>query len=547
MICAFGYHTFVGRTAFEMDRGALSADSSTALDRPIHEAAGQDGATIGEALLSSDMAAVDRAFKQLRAVSVRRTSRHQCALRANRTNTSQIAKMQLANQKDIHTAGLPTDAVSERPRVPQNAVELANWALENNLLHIGELAVTRAIMYGLGAEDTILNEPFDDAVAPVGIGAGTLTGLRKLLRAARSTTTSPSTDSRASWLQRRSLNERQLWSSAIHQDVSPVDCVREAQAWLGSDESWWLDGLADGEWCPLCRQALDAVRPSDAALWKSVTQTALATEDPAWYVETDFCDLVHRVLEITTVPKPFSLLRHHALPAWVIVNFERMSTGLLAPKLVDLRLIVQDTLGVLPSDSERHLLTPWKNAPYDREKAAFVIPAPAEKAALRDFIATTSGDQLSTLPSSLPALRKRALQLRGVDNVRSDITAGLSTDDVATASSTVSLRLHTDRLDDLLGITHVTVVQSNDTSGGRFCADVPQSIRDMLEQQVAGLPDGMLRLKAASPRQPQAGVVSSRTLRRLPQRAATASVMAGALTRCTAFCLVHWVTNMLTN
>jgi hypothetical protein len=134
-----------------------------------------------------------------------------------------------------------------------------------------------------------------------------------------------------------------------------------------------------------------------------------------------------------------------------------------------------------------------------------------------------------------------------VDNVRSDITAGLSTDDVATASSTVSLRLHTDRLDDLLGITHVTVVQSNDTSGGRFCADVPQSIRDMLEQQVAGLPDGMLRLKAASPRQPQAGVVSSRTLRRLPQRAATASVMAGALTRCTAFCLVHWVTNMLTN
>ena len=259
MICAFGYHTSVGRTALDMDRETLTAESSTALDHPIHEAAAQDGATIGDALLSSDMAVVERAFKQLRAVSVRRTSRHQCALRANRTNPSQIGKMQLANQRGYSHSQCAHRRCLDRPQVPQNAVELAKWALDNNLLHVGELAVTRAIMYGLGAEGTILNEPFDDAVAPIGMGAGTLLALRKLLRAARTTTTSQATDRRALWLQRRSLDEQQVWRSAIQQDVSPVDCVREAQAWLGADESWWLDGLAVDGWCPICRQALDAV------------------------------------------------------------------------------------------------------------------------------------------------------------------------------------------------------------------------------------------------------------------------------------------------
>ena len=545
MICAFGFHTSVGRRALDMDRETLTAESSTALDHPIHEAAAQDGATVGDALLSSDMAVVERAFKQLRAVSARRTSRHQCALRGNRTNPSQIGKMQLANQEDIHTANVPTDA-SDRPQVPQNAVELARWALDNNLLQVGELAVTRAIMYGLGAEGTILNEPFDDAMAPIGMGSGTLLALRKLLRAARTTTTIQVSNRRAVWLQRRSLDEQQVWRSAIQQDVSPVDCVREAQAWLGADESWWLDGLEDDGWCPICRQALAAVTPTEAVVWKAVTQAALATKDPAWYVETDFCDLVHRVIEITTKPKPFSLLRHHALPAWVVINFERTSTGLLVPKQVDLRVMVQKAFGSLPSDIERHLLTPWKHAPYDRPGAGFVVPAAAEKKALTDFIATMSGGRDASLSSSVVALRNRAIQLRGVDNNTTDTTAGKSCDEIPNASSAVSLRQHTDRYDDLLGITQIAVVQTDGTHGGRFSADVPQSIQASLEQQMSGLPEDMLRVQAVPPRRPQGGVVSAGTLRRLPQRTATASVAAGALTRCTAFSIVHWVTDMLT-
>ena len=547
MICAFGYHTSVGQTAFDMDREILTSESSTALDQPIHEAAAQDGATIGDALLSSDMAVVERAFKQLRAVSVRRTSRHQCALRANRTNSSQIAKMQLANQEDISVASMPTDPVSGRPQVPQDAVELAKWALDSNLLHVGELAVTRAIMYGLGAEGTVLNEPFDDAVASIGMGAGTLLAIRKLLRAARTTAASQTTDRRALWLQRRQFDEQQAWRSAIQQDVSPADCVREAQAWLGTDETWWLDGLASGGWCPICRQALDAVSPAKAALWKSVTQAALATEDPAWYVETDFCDLVHRVMEVTTKPKPFSLLRHHALPAWVIVNFNRTTTGLLRPTQVDLRVVVRQALGGLPSDTERHLVTPWKHAPYDRANAAFVMSATAEKAALKDFIATTGGDSIASLSSSVVKLRQRAVQLREMDSDETETAVTTSSDQVANASSAMSLRQHTDRFDDLLGITQIVVVQTAGADGGRFCADVPQSIQSSLEQQMAELPEDMLRVHAVSPRRPQAGIVSESTLRRLPRRTALASVMPGALTRCTAFCLVHWVTDMLTN
>ena len=546
VIGAFPFHSSVGRAAFDMPREQLVNQTVTPESAHIHAAAKDDGATIGDALLSDDLAVVKRAYDQLQAVSKRRESRHQSSLRGCRVNLSQIGKMAGINQQDIRAATATKNADTGCMQVPSNASDLATWALQNGWLQIGELPVTRAIMYGLGAAGTILSEPFDDAAAPIGIGAGSCQAIQKVLRAARAVKLAAENGQTSTWLREMTADQRQQWGAAIEGQVSPLACIRAAQEWLGTDDRWWLTGLQPSGYCPLCRQALDLVEPVTAQLWQQLVQQVVNSCDPAWYVETDFCDLVHRLMEPTTKPKPFDLLRHHALPPWEVVRFTREADGKLRPQLADLRPLVRQALGHLPSDAVRHALTPWKHAPYDAPSSKLVLTSADELSALRGFIMRTVGLAAKEVPSKVTALMKWAGALRPAvskPEVHNDQTEGQ-----AHESGRRSLREHSDVHDDTIGVTNIAAVTSNGASEVASTAwqpalqiDLSSQLADSCSKMARSLPAGLLMVQPANPRKPQTGVVSAKTLRKLPKRTAVASVSTCTLTRCTAFNLVHWV------
>ena len=306
---------------------------------------------------------------------------------------------------------------------------------------------------------------------------------------------------------------------------------------------------ADGQ-AERCRQALEAAGPMKDA-WLAVTCVVLNTATPRWYAETLWCDLVHRIMMVTSKLQPFNPLRNHTLPPWTVVVFERQTDERLQPVEIDLRETVRLHLAEVPSDDERHLLSIWRHAPYDHPSDLFILTSALEAARLRRYARVQLGIEM---PNSLPQhqlrtqIREGMLALLGAPTEHQTLTYTSSgqvhTDATLAADITASLRQHLDRWDCLFDVTHVTCVLSDDTTGGRLQFDVPSAQYDSLLQMSTQLPDGALQITSCPAREAEVGVVSAATLSRLPQRCAVASVAANMLTRLTAFNIIHWVTGI---
>ena len=536
---AFPLHASAGQSALDLPRDVLTQASSTAQTSNIHAAAEADGTCIGEALLSTDMAVLRRAFKQLRAVGKRRAARHHSALQINRMNVSQLSKLSLNTAVAAANATLSTTD----ERIPTNAIELMDWALvPGRLPPIGRLPIVRAIMYGIGASGTILAAPFDDTAAPVVYGVGTVQGVQKVVRAARRLAAQTTFDP---WLGNMSISERTAWAEAVQRPVSVHGIIRCTQRWLGDDATWFEKAMETGGCAPRCRRAFQLAGPA-GILWRMLTVFVLNTCEPVSYVEGLFCDLVHRLIEVTTVPKPFDLLRYHSLAPWTIVTFSRSADGCLQPQTVDLREVLRRHNCTIPSDDTRHSLTPWRRAPYDSPHDAFILDNTAEKNALRRFL-IASGVEPGNMPSSTSARRQMALQYRsGVLDASSDIMH--QSTNLPTQSSSLtdagSLRQHGDQWDSQIEQSHVISVATEGTANGRLHFDVSAEHLETLLRCAEQYSADQLVVSNAPPRCPQCGTISAANLRKFPRRTAVASVGRGMCVRFTAFRIIHWVDDL---
>ena len=535
----------IGRSALKMPHIDLQP-AVTAANRHLFEAGDVNQSSIGQDLLSGDALAVRRAFLQLKAVSARRQARAHSSLVINRMNSSELCKQ--ANQTVERTMTAPMSPA------PRNAQELMTWACtQGNLPSIGNLTICRAIGSALGAEGTLLAEPFDDAKCPIGYGNGTVQGQQKALRAGR-----------------------KAGKLAADSKVSVHGTIRATQRWFGGDGQWFVRGTDVGGCMPRCRHALQLVDAAKRKLWFRVTLAAVRTWWPAYAAENPWCDIAHRLVEPTTVPKPFSLIRYHALPPWVIQQASKQPDGKLLPTLLDLRTVLVAEGATIPTDDERHALSVWRNAPYDAPTAGIIMPVNNEVPALRQFVSGASDIPQAQLPTSKDRLRKLAVEtasrrFTSIDGIETgSVTAekcGLGSSSSSTLTSTAprppasqvvphksaaakvnegakSLHQHNDLYDDQLGATAVMSLTNEHADGIRLYVDIPIALTAHLTAKAAQLPTNAVTVIASGPRQPEARVVSAATLRRLPTRHSQASFGPGLLVRFCAYIMTHFVSAM---
>ena len=144
-----------------------------ALNSTLSDLGGGTGEdTLGAMLASGDPLKRKLAWDTIIATSNERKKSSRASLIYYRCNVQNLVTFQASTAERVAKATFAS----------HDTGGMLEWALTpGQLPHIGDLAISRSIMYGAGAPDTVLAEPFDENVQEAGFGGGTVMGVRMSL------------------------------------------------------------------------------------------------------------------------------------------------------------------------------------------------------------------------------------------------------------------------------------------------------------------------------------------------------------------------------
>ena len=258
--------------------------------------------------------------------------------------------------------------------------------------------------------------------------------------------------------------------------VSVDGCTRNLIEQFGDDGGWIEREMKAGT-CPQSSKAYSAAESvygkvlADA--WLLLTVLAVASLWTWAAAETIWCDIVLRGIMQCRKAKSFSLARLHSLPPWLQACFKRREDGKAECTMHDLRDDVRAAGLPVPSDHERHQLSPWRDAAFDLEGSTL---GPLQKEEVRNTLRKWAKAHNVSTQGGKGQVHKllwdtvHAGQAMPQEEV---VATGSSPSDLEAASG--ALRLHADVNDDRGMHTHVKELRDVLFGGAWLTADVPPS------------------------------------------------------------------------
>ena len=399
---------------------------------------------------------------------------------------------------------------------------LLKWSMASqNMPSMGQLGLSRAQMYSIGTPGTVFAQPFlDQQTAGEGDGTTFAVGAVAAKAAADETVVEVTDTSK----------------------VSVDGCTREVAAAFGEDGSWIARELEAGtvpRTAAVLAAALNVYGKARADLWLAVVVAAVASLWLWAAAETFWCDIVLRGIMLCRAAKSFPLSRMHSLPPWLQPRFCKREDGRVECTLHDLREDVRAAGFPVPTDAERHKLSPWRDAAFDLEGSELGELASEEvRNIMRSWAKARSLPQNGGLGQLKKLLWETVHKGQAMPTASGSTLTGSSPGDMEAASG--ALRLHADLNDADMMHTHVKEVRDVQFGGAWLTVDVrPGQVvhtRSLAEKH----PENV-HFVLCPARAPVKGVVSTTTLARLPRRAAEVSVGNGTFTTFPAKWTPHFV------